>query len=219
MDFGNKLKSLRNKHLLSQEDLAKTIGVSRSSIANYETNRNYPNNEILKKIASVFDVSMDYLLGDVTIEYPIKYLEDKLSNLGLSKDEFENSCKAIINYYSNKESIVNPISDSTFKDKKELLAFQCFFEVTANYLNCKLKMQFDDDFNLLSPTDEEKKELQKIQHYLSNKIIYIINSLNKEKILWNSSFIDKICFKYGSSSLTLLNNYSQLNDLRKEKGK
>lgn len=64
MYFGEKLKRLRKEKNLSQIDLADKVGVTRSSIANYETGRNYPANDILTKFATLFNVSIDYLVDD-----------------------------------------------------------------------------------------------------------------------------------------------------------
>lgn len=62
MTFGERLKILRKDFGISQDELGKKIGVARTSVANYETNRNYPTSEVLEKLSDVFDVSIDYLL-------------------------------------------------------------------------------------------------------------------------------------------------------------
>ncbi len=63
LDIGEKISSLRKKHNLSQTDLAKQVGVSRTIIGNYERNSNSPSIEILSKIATTFNVSIDFLVG------------------------------------------------------------------------------------------------------------------------------------------------------------
>ena len=64
MNFSERLKDLRKKHKITQEDLAKIIGVERSSIGKYESSTTIPSNETLIKIANYFNVSTDYLLGN-----------------------------------------------------------------------------------------------------------------------------------------------------------
>ncbi|MEW7279220.1 helix-turn-helix transcriptional regulator [Aquimarina sp. 2201CG1-2-11] len=64
LDIGSKIISLRKKQNLSQSDLAKRVDVSRTIIGNYERNENAPSVDILLKIAKVFDVSVDYLVGE-----------------------------------------------------------------------------------------------------------------------------------------------------------
>lgn len=62
--FGDKLKKLREANNLSQQQLAEKLGMSPSGIGMWEQNRRQPDNETLKKIAQLFDVSTDYLLGN-----------------------------------------------------------------------------------------------------------------------------------------------------------
>ena len=62
--FGKILKELRDSRDMSQEQLAVLLGISKSTVGMYEQGKRKPqNDEILKKIASVFSVSIDYLLG------------------------------------------------------------------------------------------------------------------------------------------------------------
>lgn len=56
------LKDLRNNRKISQEKLAKHMGVSRSTIAMWESGASEPDNESLKKLSMFFGVSTDYLL-------------------------------------------------------------------------------------------------------------------------------------------------------------
>ena len=63
MHFHERLKTLRKDFNLTQEELAHKIGVSASAIGLYEQNRREPDNDTLGKLASVFNVTIDYLLG------------------------------------------------------------------------------------------------------------------------------------------------------------
>ena len=60
---GKLLATLRKQRKLSQERLAKIVGVSRSAVAMWETNSNEPDHETLNKIAELFGVTTDELLG------------------------------------------------------------------------------------------------------------------------------------------------------------
>ena len=64
MNFSQRLKELRKQRKITQETLAKIIGVERSSIGKYESSTTIPSNETLIKIANYFNVSTDYLLGN-----------------------------------------------------------------------------------------------------------------------------------------------------------
>ncbi|MGL6107060.1 helix-turn-helix domain-containing protein [Romboutsia sp.] len=62
MSFGDKLKQLRNERMVTQQELADFIGIGRASIAGYETREKHPDFEKLKRIATYFNVTTDYLL-------------------------------------------------------------------------------------------------------------------------------------------------------------
>lgn len=63
LNFGNTLKELRTQNGMTQQQLATQIGVSKSVVSYYELQGRTPSPEILLKLASIFHVSSDYLLG------------------------------------------------------------------------------------------------------------------------------------------------------------
>ena len=71
-DFGKRVKELRQRAGLTQQQLAERILVSKASISNYELYERNPSPEILIKLARVFHVSTDYLLG---VEEKIQVLD------------------------------------------------------------------------------------------------------------------------------------------------
>ncbi|MBR4031080.1 MAG: LexA family transcriptional regulator [Clostridia bacterium] len=61
--FSVKLKELRKEKGITQQELAKILGVERSTISKYEGKDNVmPSHEVLFAIAAYFGVSADYLL-------------------------------------------------------------------------------------------------------------------------------------------------------------
>ena len=62
-DLGYRLKNIRLQHGFSQESLGKRINKSKSAICSYETNAQIPPLDVLTSIATVFNVSLDYLVG------------------------------------------------------------------------------------------------------------------------------------------------------------
>ena len=48
---------------MSQSDLANAIGTSRVMIGNYERNENMPSIQIVLKIAKLYNVSVDFIVG------------------------------------------------------------------------------------------------------------------------------------------------------------
>ena len=63
VNFGSTLKELRQKAGMTQKDLAAKVGVTKSVISYYELSERSPSPEMLMKLASVFHVSTDFLLG------------------------------------------------------------------------------------------------------------------------------------------------------------
>ena len=62
MSTGDIIKALREKHNLTQTELAKYLEVSPSIIGMYEQGRRRPSFEMLEAIADYFNVSLDYLM-------------------------------------------------------------------------------------------------------------------------------------------------------------
>jgi len=63
MTVQDTIKSLREKHGLSQDQLAERIMVTRQAVSRWETGETQPNTETLKLLSKVFDVSINTLLG------------------------------------------------------------------------------------------------------------------------------------------------------------
>jgi transcriptional regulator with XRE-family HTH domain len=64
MDIGNKIKTLRLSKPLTQNELADILGVSKSTMSNYERNISTPAPDILLKLATYFNVTVDYLFHE-----------------------------------------------------------------------------------------------------------------------------------------------------------
>lgn len=61
--FSKRLKELRRKAKVSQQELSEIMGVSKSSINMYERGEREPGLERVKDFADYFDVQIDYILG------------------------------------------------------------------------------------------------------------------------------------------------------------
>ncbi len=63
MVYGNRIAELRKKHNYTQADMASALGISRSALSHYELNRREPDLDTLYRIAEMFNVTIDYVLG------------------------------------------------------------------------------------------------------------------------------------------------------------
>lgn len=102
--FHEKLKMLRKKEGFTQQEVAKFFGISQPVYQKWESGNRKPSYENLSMLACVFDVSIDFLLGDYLEISKEKYLklqggkkkileEDKLLEFckKLPRAEFEDS--------------------------------------------------------------------------------------------------------------------------------
>lgn len=92
--FSNRLKSLRKELNLTQSILADKLGIVRTAVTNYETGRALPDPNTLEKIAEIFNVSTDYILGrtDTRITNPLGNHSTSYgdSNVSISYDDILN---------------------------------------------------------------------------------------------------------------------------------
>lgn len=61
--LGSRIKRLREKHDLSQKEVAQSLGISNVQLSRYESGDRKPDPEMIKRIADYFNVPTDYLLG------------------------------------------------------------------------------------------------------------------------------------------------------------
>jgi len=60
--FGDRLRTLRKKHDMTQEQVAKKLNIVRSTYAYYETGKTSPDFNTVVRLARLFNVTTDYLL-------------------------------------------------------------------------------------------------------------------------------------------------------------
>ena len=76
--IADKIKDLREIRGMTQAALAKKLGITRSGVNAWEMGISVPSTQYIVALASVFDVSTDYLLGvNGTATLSIKGLTDK----------------------------------------------------------------------------------------------------------------------------------------------
>ena len=64
MEFSERLKNLRKEAGFTQVDVASKLGISQPAYASWERGVKKPTQENLVKIAQIFNVSIDYLVGN-----------------------------------------------------------------------------------------------------------------------------------------------------------
>lgn len=95
-----RIKALRSELKISQEELASRIGISRSALSLYEIGRREPDFDIIQRLASLFGVSVDYLLGRTDLRKDLSDIEMHASRApGIGEDLPEEGRKELLDYY------------------------------------------------------------------------------------------------------------------------
>ena len=143
MDFGNKLKELREESCLTQKQMAEILGVAKSNISKYESNTIEPSMDTLKKISTHFGISLDILLGteDLTESKNLninqkdiptitvgKQLKQLRNELGKSQIEV---CEAL---HIEQSTLANYENEKRIPKIDILIKIASYYNVSVDYL-------------------------------------------------------------------------------------
>ena len=103
MTLGQKLKRIRSKFGLSQEQLAEIMNVSRQAITKWENDNGLPDVSNLKELSKVFGLTVDYLLDD----------NNGLPALSMKKELDKNK-------YKNKMTMYNEVLKEYYSELYEI---------------------------------------------------------------------------------------------------
>ena len=108
------LKQARETKHLTQTQVANILGITSTAYQNYEYGKREPNNELLCRIAELFNVTTDYLLGRETGEpEPIDQLASEFNMTALEK-------KILDNYLSLPKNMRADLMEFLHKSVKEV---------------------------------------------------------------------------------------------------
>jgi transcriptional regulator with XRE-family HTH domain len=93
--MGQKLKDLRLSRHLTLKQVAERVGISVSVLSAYEIEDRHPSYHILLKLATLYNVSCDYLIGKESLR--------TLDVTGLSQREIDSVAEIIAIMKDNKE--------------------------------------------------------------------------------------------------------------------
>lgn len=96
MNFGKTISIQRKLRHLKQSDVADYLHISTSTLSNYENNIHEPDLDTLVKLASLFEVSTDYLLGRTQISCDFTVLEKTIYG-HLTVGDFLNTTRSFTN--------------------------------------------------------------------------------------------------------------------------
>jgi len=102
--LGDRLRSLRKEAQLTQSELGRLLGLSKQTISCYENATRQPDAATLKRLASVFGVSVDYLLGNSQHRNPHKtgHLPDGLEGYEELSEEGKEHVREFLEFIKQK---------------------------------------------------------------------------------------------------------------------
>ena len=110
MTFGEKVRQLRKRKKLTQEQLALLIGTHESHIGRYEKDQSSPTASIIKKLAEVFNVSTDYLLFDNK--------EEQSASVKISDNELLHQFQEVDKMDEDKRTLVKRVISMAINEDK-----------------------------------------------------------------------------------------------------
>ncbi len=101
-EFKDRLKLLRKEKKLTQVKLGEMLNYGYTAIANYESGRNQPSITDLIKIATIFDVSLDYLLGVTDVRHVClsSEISDELQQLQFNYTQLDQESRTDLLMYA-----------------------------------------------------------------------------------------------------------------------
>lgn len=135
--FGTRITELRKKKKLTQSDVAKRLGIPRGTYSNYELGNREPDFSTAEKLADIFEVSIDYLLGRSEEENeksreeeqpdPDKIIAEKLLSYlhqGFSNEEIKKRMDFILDVFTldndKSDEWIDFVRDQLIKQKRLL---------------------------------------------------------------------------------------------------
>jgi len=99
LNIGIIISNLRKEKNWSQIDLAQKLGASREIIGKYERNENLPSIEMVAKMAKVFDVTVDFLIGAGENAYYDKETVNRINDIQKMDTNTKNVLFNVIDTY------------------------------------------------------------------------------------------------------------------------
>lgn len=186
MTNGKRIKYLREKNGLTQKDIATRLGVESAAISKYELDMREPNIEALKKLATIFNVSIDYLLGRTPDVFIDEY-DKNIMDISIIKEKYEltkRKSEKIKEQYINEGSIITA--------KNEICTGAGITTYGESKSNATISiLEIENIFNDFENSKDPKPQILIKITDLENSIIIIeIDSFDDEELPINA--IDRI---------------------------
>lgn len=209
--FSLKLKTLRQKNNLTQEQLANELNTryhlneSKATISQFEHNKRIPGLDRLINIADYFQVSLDYLCcnksnDNVRYTNPGTRIKRLIKKNGLSQKEFVDKFNEKYGYSDSEATISQYVNNKRTPEIDKMVKIADFFNVTLDYIMCRTDIDSD-----MSIYDKPKKNIffstpqEAVSFILNQKVIadlggYSLDSISNAEIMeMTNDIIDIFC--------------------------
>lgn len=161
MTLGEKLKEMRNKFGLSQEQLAEIMNVSRQAITKWEADGGIPDVSNLQELSKVFGITVDYLLKE----------ENQLPALSMRKVLDKEKYKNKLSSYSSilKEYYAEPYEVYNLVRRKKMTKLEWILDLFTCGIHDDL-----DGISDLSPYYLVKKDHLKFLVNIKDWVLEVI---------------------------------------------
>ena len=182
MTLGQKLKEIRKRFGLSQEQLAEIMNVSRQAITKWENDLGLPDVSNLQELSKVFGITVDYLLND----------ENQLPALSMKKELDKNK-------YKNKLTMYNEVLNEYYPEPWEVYGLRRekkmnMIEKIIDFFVDIMPITLADITSDISPYYLVKKDNLKLLVNIKNYVLEVIelpsNTDDKKFIYGQNKFIN-----------------------------
>lgn len=178
INFGNKLKYYRKEKNITQEDLAKYLNITKSSISKWESNKSTPELVYIIKIALYFNITIDELL-----DYKKYYTNEEINEICKDYKDKINKNNFLFIYYDILDNINKYKYDNNFVIEMIIIILNYYNIIDDN----KKKINILEELNTLCDsiikdnTDiiitNKASHLKYFINYLLNNYDFIISNL------------------------------------------
>lgn len=192
IEIGKRISKLRTEKGLNQRDFASILGVSNGTIGMWETGKRQPDLGTVKKIATYFGVSIDYLLGNIDHPTPDAEKEHSFFFFFFDPPQVERlkcliknngiSIKSLASRIGVSDDEISKLLNGEEGNLEIILKIAKFFDVSMDYLLCRT-----DYAKVISPESEVADllscydELNRIdQRWIMGQIIDLIKKKNNK---------------------------------------
>lgn len=183
-NLGEKLSELRENAGFQQADVAAIVGISRPTLSYYESGERSVDTEVLLKLATLYNVSIDYLFGLCKTPNPrVNYEEtDEMNGLGYSQEVYNllwesPSFNQLLNDMA-KHPLFETLEKLTYNSRyteydevdsgyRSFLVSKVLYEMISDIFN---NWYYDNPGNIQMLSKAEKAKISKeIQDYLEQE--------------------------------------------------